>query len=51
MLYEVKEFIRLIQQGELESKINSYENSLAVMDIMDKTREQLGLIYPADRRG
>ncbi|MNI25661.1 1,5-anhydro-D-fructose reductase [compost metagenome] len=51
MLYEVKEFIRLIQQGELESKINSYENSLAVMDIMDKTREQLGLIYPADHRG
>ncbi|MBD7963443.1 Gfo/Idh/MocA family protein [Fictibacillus norfolkensis] len=49
MYYEAKEFIELIERGELESKVNSHANSLAVMKIMDEARKQVGVAYPADR--
>ncbi|MDF2904583.1 MAG: oxidoreductase protein, partial [Bacillus sp. (in: firmicutes)] len=35
MYYEAKEFIELIKSGKVESMINSYENSLTVMEIID----------------
>ena len=47
--YEIKEFIDTVQSGRLESTINSWENSLATMEIMDEIRRQLGIVYPADR--
>jgi scyllo-inositol 2-dehydrogenase (NADP+) len=50
MYYEAKEFIELIERGELESKVNSYANSLAVMQIMDEARKQIGLVFPADNK-
>ncbi|MDM5317207.1 Gfo/Idh/MocA family oxidoreductase [Fictibacillus sp. b24] len=50
MYYEAKEFIELIERGELESKVNSHRNSLAVMKIMDEARKQVGLVYPADQK-
>lgn len=50
MYYEVQEFINLIKKGRLESEINSHENSLNVMRIMDEVRKQIGLIYDADLR-
>jgi acyl carrier protein len=28
--------------------VNSWENSLATMEIMDEVRKQLGVRYPAD---
>ena len=46
--YEIKEFTDLIQQGRLESTINSHENSLVTMQIIDEIRKQLGVVYPAD---
>lgn len=46
--YEIAEFINLIQSGERESKINSHENSLITLEIIDEIRRQLGVIYPAD---
>lgn len=46
--YEVKDFIELIQAGKLEHAVNSHANALAVMDILDKVRSQIGLVYPAD---
>lgn len=49
MLYEVQEFMRLINQGATESIVNSHENSLKVIQIMDEARKQIGLIYPADQ--
>lgn len=49
MYYEAKEFIELIQNGALESTVNSYENSMAVMEILDEARKQIGLVFPADR--
>lgn len=48
MMYEVKEFIELINNNDLESKINSNENSLNTSKIMEEIRKQIGLVYPAD---
>lgn len=46
--FEVAEFIDLIQKNERESTINSLENSLITIEIIDEIRKQLGIIYPAD---
>jgi predicted dehydrogenase len=46
--YEIAEFINLIQGGKRESEINSHENSLITIEIIDEIRKQLGIIYPAD---
>ncbi|TYR79350.1 Gfo/Idh/MocA family oxidoreductase [Priestia megaterium] len=48
MYYEIKEFIDLVKKGETESATNSYENSYTTMRVMDKVREQIGLVYPND---
>lgn len=49
MFYEAKEFIELIKTGQFESSINSHENSLIVMNIIDEARKQLGVEFPADK--
>ncbi len=46
--YEVAEFINLILSGRKESAINSLENSLITLEIIEEVRRQLGVIYPAD---
>jgi predicted dehydrogenase len=46
--FEIAEFINLIQKGKRESEINSHENSLITLEIIDEIRKQLGIIYPAD---
>lgn len=50
MFYEAREFIDLIISGERESEINSHATSLAVAEIMEEARRQMGLIYAADRK-
>lgn len=47
--YEVAEFMDLIENGKRESEINSHENSLITLEIIDEVRRQLGVVYPADR--
>jgi predicted dehydrogenase len=47
--YEVAEFIDLIQSGRSESKVNSFENSLITIEIMDEIRRQAGVVFPADK--
>lgn len=47
--YEIAEFIDLIGQGKIESAINSHENSLITIEIIDEIRKQLGIVYPADK--
>lgn len=46
--YEIKEFIDLIEQGRLESEVNSHQNSITTLEIMDEVRRQLGVHYPSD---
>lgn len=46
--HEIKEFIDMIEDGRLESEINSHEVSLTTMEIIDEVRRQLGVHYPAD---
>lgn len=48
MYYEVKEFIDIIETKRSQSTVNSWSNSLIVMEIMDEVRAQLGIVYPAD---
>lgn len=48
MCYELQEFINIIKEGKRESEINSHENSLSTMKVMDEVRKQIGLVYPAD---
>lgn len=43
MIYEITEFIDVIQSGKLESSINSHHNSLITMKILDEARRQLGM--------
>lgn len=50
MYYEIAEFIHLLEAGKTESSINSFENSLITMEIMDEARKQIGLVFPADRQ-
>lgn len=47
--YEVAEFIDLILEGKKQSQINSWDNSLITLEIIDEIRRQLGVVYPADR--
>jgi predicted dehydrogenase len=46
--YEVSEFIDLIANGKKESSVNSLENSLITIEILDEIRKQLGVVFPAD---
>lgn len=48
--YEVKEFIDLVSEGKKESSVNTWDNSLATMEVLDEIRRQLGVIYPADEK-
>jgi len=47
--YEVAEFIDLVVSKRRESDINSHENSLITLEIIDEVRRQLGVVYPADK--
>lgn len=46
--HEIAEFISLVESGKRESDINSHENSLVTMEIVDEIRKQIGIVYPAD---
>ena len=46
--YEVKEFIDLIESDIQESSVNTWENSLVTMEVIEDIRRQLGVVYPSD---
>lgn len=47
-IYEVKEFIDIYENNEIESKLNSHKNTLEVMKIMDEMRRKMKLEFPSD---
>lgn len=47
--YEVAEFIDMVLTGRKESTVNTLENSLITLEIIDEVRRQLGVVYPADK--
>jgi len=47
--YEIAEFINIIESGRKESIVNSHNNSLITIEIMDEIRKQLGVRFPADQ--
>lgn len=50
MYYEIAHFIELIKSGKLESPINSFENSLNTIRVLDQARQSVGLVFPADQK-
>jgi predicted dehydrogenase len=50
MYYEAKEFIDLIKQNKKQSSVNSWQLSLAVMNILDEVRKIIGLRFLTDEK-
>ena len=46
--YEIKEFLTLIETGQLESKVMSHQVSRELMATLDEIRRQIGLVYPSN---
>lgn len=46
--YELSAFIDGIEAGRIEDTINTHAVSLAVMELMDEARSQMGVVFPAD---
>lgn len=53
MYYEIEEFIKLIENSHSEaiySSVNTLDNTLNTMTVMDKIRNELGIVFPADNK-
>jgi len=48
MVYEIEEFIGLINDQKVESEVNNFDLAISVHKIMDEVRQQIGLVYPSD---
>lgn len=46
--HEVSEFMDVILNGQHQSTLNSHQNSLTTIEIIDEIRRQSGIVYPAD---
>jgi predicted dehydrogenase len=45
-IYQVEEVVRCIQEGKLESKIMPLNETIGIMEVMDKMRGEWGFSYP-----
>ncbi|MDG5472963.1 Gfo/Idh/MocA family oxidoreductase [Jeotgalibacillus sp. ET6] len=50
MAYELEEFARAFENGQIESTVNTHELSLNVVALMQTIRQQLGIVYPIDQK-
>ncbi len=50
MYYEAKEFIDLVNCEKRESKVNSFNQSIISVRIMEEARRQTGIQFPSDQR-
>ncbi len=49
MTYELSHFIDLIENGEIESKVNCWQLSQQVLSVIEQVRKQQQIIYPGDK--
>ena len=49
MTYELSHFIDLVESGQGESSVNSWQLSQQVLSVIEQARKQQGIIYPADQ--
>lgn len=47
-VYEINDFIDMIETHTIEHKVITHENSLITMEILDEIRRQIGLVFPKD---
>lgn len=50
MCYELQHFIEKLNEGVIESEVNTWQLSRDVLFVMDTARRQVGLLYPADKQ-
>lgn len=50
MYYELEHFIKLFNENKIESPVNTFELSKKVMRTLDKARNQIGIVFPADNK-
>ncbi|MEW6989527.1 Gfo/Idh/MocA family protein [Colwelliaceae bacterium 6441] len=48
MVYECKHFLDLIMESKIQSPVNTWEHSLAVLQVIEMARNQQGIVYPND---
>jgi len=48
--YEAEEVMRCMKEGLKESPFMPLDESIEIMEVMDKIREPWGLVYPNDRK-
>jgi hypothetical protein len=46
MFWEADEVARCVRDGKLESEGLPWDESITIMEVMDKVRQQGGLTYP-----
>ncbi|MGP4040893.1 Gfo/Idh/MocA family protein [Gracilibacillus sp. D59] len=50
MYYEAKSFIESIENNEIENKVNTWNNSLETIRVLDQARKEVGVVFPADKK-
>ena len=48
LVHEVEHTMEQIRAGAIESDIQTWEATLANMEVMDEIRRQIGVVYPAE---
>ena len=48
LAYQAAEFARLLSRGAVESDLITHTDSIAIMELMDQMRAQVGVKYPGD---
>jgi predicted dehydrogenase len=47
--YEIDSFVKTIEKGDLENDIMTYEETRKSMVLLDKIRNEIGLVYPFEK--